>query len=146
MAEQPDPAPRHVLLVDDEHEFLDELTLYLRRRGWTVTATHAPQEALAQLGMHADIAVVVTDVRMASLDGFQLARRIQREHAGSRAVTVVVVTGHGALMIKNDTEVPPDLPILRKPLVMSGFLATLDAALGRSRAARAAAYACPARR
>lgn len=139
MASQLETPPRHVLLVDDEHEFIDELALYLRRRGWTVTASNAPYEALAQLERHDDIDVVVTDVRMADLDGFQLARRIRCRHAGPRAVAVVVVTGHGELINQDEANAAEDLEILRKPLSMPCFLATLEAALDRSRAARAAA-------
>ncbi len=132
MSPNPTPALRHVLLVDDEHAFVDALRLYLRRRGWTVTASHSPQEALAQLERHGDIAVVVTDVRLAAQDGLELARRIVRDCTGGRAVAVVVVTGHGELATGVSADPVPGPPVLRKPLGMPCFLETLEAALARA--------------
>lgn len=138
MPEEPHPADRHVLLVDDEPDFLDELALYLRRRGWTVTTSASPCEAMAQLDLHAGIAVVVTDIRIGSLDGFDLARRIVRERRGRQAIAVMVMTGHGKMEARSHGGAPPDLPILRKPLLLPDFLATLDAGLACARQARAA--------
>ena len=140
---EPGVPPRHVLLVDDEPEFLQELGPYLRARGWTVTTSPAPPEALVQLDTHADIAVVVTDVRIADRDGLELAHRILRERTGPTAVAVVVVTGHGELRGSNPSSAPMELPILYKPLAMGVFMATLDAAACRAHAARMAACGNP---
>lgn len=136
MPEEQPLADKHVLLVDDEHVFLEELALYLRRRGWTVTTSPTPCEAVAQLDRHAGIAVVVTDVRIGNLDGFDLARRIERERHGARAVAVVVMTGHGELAMRNTACPPPGPPVLRKPLALPAFLATLEAAFARAVQAR----------
>lgn len=138
MPEDSDAADKHVLLVDDEQAFLEELALYLRRRGWTVTTSATPCEAMVTLDRHAGIAVVVTDVRIGSHDGFDLARRIRSDRHGRRAVSVVVMTGHGELAAGTDTGLPPDQPVLRKPLALPGFLAALDAALTHAREARVA--------
>ncbi len=138
MPGEPQPAGRHVLLVDDEPAFLDELALYLRRRGWTVTNCATPCEVMAQLDLYAGITVVATDVRLGSLDGFELAGRIQRERQGHRAVAVVVMTGHGDLTKRERMDQSPGLPVLRKPLNLPVFLAALDAALARATRERAA--------
>ena len=97
-----------------------------------------------QLETHTDIAVVVTDVRIADRDGLELANRILRERTGPTAVAVVVVTGHGELRERNTTAAPIKLPILCKPLVMGDFMKALDAAICRARAARAAEAHQPA--
>lgn len=131
-------ADRHVLLVDDEPDFLDELRRYLRRRGWTVTATGTPGEALAQLNAHAGITVVVTDIRIGDLDGCDLATRILHEHCDRQAVSVMVVTGDGERAARSITDSPMDLPILHKPLAVPAFLEMLEAAHGRAKACRAA--------
>lgn len=139
MNPEPAQARRHVLLVDDEHDFVAELRLYLGRRGWAVTVSHSPQEALAQLKRHGDITVIVTDMRLAALDGLELARQVLREYNGQRAVAVLVVTGHGELAAQPGAPAPPALPILRKPLDMACFLTTLEAAVARAQDARRAA-------
>lgn len=137
MPEEHHPADRHVLLVDDEPCFLVELGLYLRRRGWTVTTSQTPHEAQAQLDANTGITVVLTDVRLGNLDGFDLARRIRHERIGRRAVAVVVMTGHGELATVGNAAPPIELPILRKPLAVPHFLATLEAAFAKAQAARA---------
>ena len=133
----------HVLLVDDEPEFLQELGSYLCKRGWTVSTSPSPSEALVQLDTHADIAVVVTDVRIANSNGFELAQRIRQERTGTMAVAVVVVTGHGDGSGEPSNPARQELTILRKPLAIDVFMTTLAAAMDSVRAERKAACGHP---
>ena len=141
MADPSGLAARHVLLVDDEADFLAELKYYLGRRGWVVSTSDTPAGALARLEAHPDIAVMVTDVRLADLDGFALASQVQRTYTGCKAVAVMVVTGHGELAGRGCADTSVDLPILPKPLAMRPFVKLLEAALDRALTARAAGQA-----
>lgn len=143
MADPSSLAAKHVLLVDDEADFLAELKYFLGRRGWVVSTSDTPAGALARLEAHPDIAVMVTDVRIADLDGFALAAEVQRDYTGHREVAVMVVTGHGELAGRANTATTDNLPILPKPLAMPNFIRLLEAALARALSARAAGQAPP---
>jgi DNA-binding NtrC family response regulator len=82
-----------VLVVDDERSMVDLIRDGLGRRDCTVTCAGSAQEAL-ELLPHADVDVVVTDLRMGGMSGLDLCERI----AGSRPdLPVIVVTAFGSL-------------------------------------------------
>jgi signal transduction histidine kinase len=83
----------HVLLVDDEVDFVTSLGQRLVLRGLpTLTASSGP-EALSLLDDH-PVDVVVLDVRMPGMDGIETLRRIKEAHP---RVEVVMLTGHADL-------------------------------------------------
>ena len=65
----PEELPR-VLLLDDEADVLESLSLYLRRHVRTVTATRG-EDALRILAEEGPFAVVISDLRMPEMDGAQ---------------------------------------------------------------------------
>lgn len=69
--------PAEILLVDDEEDILPEYAEFLTHRGMTVQISSDPEQA-AQLALsRSEISVVVTDLRMAKLDGAMLIRRVR---------------------------------------------------------------------
>lgn len=87
---EPGSARPLVLCIDDEPHNLDLLDRVLRRRFDVVTETH-PEAALDALGAHDDIAVVLSDFRMPTMDGVELLTRV----GGLRPdVRRVLVTGY----------------------------------------------------
>ena len=82
---------RRALVVDDSPDVADMLTIVLRQAGYEVTtlysATHALMAALTQR-----FDVIVSDIGMPGMDGYELARRL-RELPEYRAVPMVAVTG-----------------------------------------------------
>lgn len=79
-----------VLLVDDDQDFLDIMTLNFEQDGWDVTAVHTSHAARELLGtMRPDLAVL--DLMMEHMDtGFTLAHMIKRIDKG---IPVLLVTG-----------------------------------------------------
>ena len=83
----------HVLLVDDEVDFVASLGQRLELRGLpTLTATSGPDAIEILRGQPVD--VVVLDVRMPGMDGIETLRRIKEAHP---LVEVVMLTGHADL-------------------------------------------------
>ncbi len=66
-----------LLIVDDEPLNTQLLTLLLTNEGYAVTVAQAPTEALALLS-HNTYALILLDVMLPEMDGFELCRRIRR--------------------------------------------------------------------
>ena len=97
-APAPDTAPpaengRRVLVVDDNVDAAQSLALLLEMSGHEV---HLAYDGLS--GVAAAIAyqpeVVLLDIGLPELDGYEVARRIRRQHA-LRSIRLVALTGYG---------------------------------------------------
>ncbi|KEF35402.1 histidine kinase [Deinococcus sp. RL] len=115
----------HLLVVDDEQQILELLTLTLELQGFTVTPARSGPAALAALEQMEQSArlpdVIVMDVLMAPWDGFETVRRLHAQ-LGERLPPVVFLSGLNR---------PPALPAeltceyLVKPFRPSELLACL---------------------
>ncbi len=119
-----------VLCVDDESRVLDALGRLLRGRYEVVTASSGAA-GLEVLASGDPFAVVVSDMRMPSMNGAEFLRRV-RETAP--ATTRMLLTGHAeleaAIAAVNDANV---FRFLCKPCPPESFLAALDAAVEQHR-------------
>jgi two-component system, OmpR family, alkaline phosphatase synthesis response regulator PhoP len=68
-----------ILLVDDEENIRDLAALYLEKEGFTVESAANGKEALARF-QQSPPAMVILDVMMPGIDGFEVCREIRREH------------------------------------------------------------------
>jgi CheY-like chemotaxis protein len=85
------PSPTVLLVEDDRHDrqlFADWLT----DAGFWVTQAHNGMQALEQ-ALHAVPDVVVTNLNIPGIDGFELTRRLKLDER-TRAVPVIAVTGY----------------------------------------------------
>jgi DNA-binding response OmpR family regulator len=80
-----------ILIVEDDEDLVRLATLWLERAGYGVQ--HAPDgpSALKMLAGDPPPAVVLLDVMLPKMDGFEVLRRIRAE-ARTRSVPVVMVT------------------------------------------------------
>jgi signal transduction histidine kinase len=85
------PDPVKILLVDDQPGKLLSYEAILGSLGDTLIKAASAQEALAQLLRHDDIAVVLIDVQMPDVDGFELAAMI-REHPRFQETALIFVS------------------------------------------------------
>jgi len=74
---------KRVLLVDDEPDIVSVLKQGLKLKGFEVDGFTDPQKALEkfQPGYYA---IVVTDIKMPVINGFQLCRKIQEKDSSVR--------------------------------------------------------------
>lgn len=83
--------PTRVLLVDDEVDFVEMLSLRLNEVGERVTPAYSGKECLEILGQKS-IDVVILDIRMPGMDGIETLREIKKKFP---LVEVMMLTGHG---------------------------------------------------
>lgn len=80
----------HVLVVDDEELNVRFLSTYLSRKGYTVSTAQTGQQALNQIKEKMPD-VVLLDVMMPEMDGFEVCRRL-REDPATHMLPVIMVT------------------------------------------------------
>lgn len=68
-----------ILVVDDEKEITDLISLYLQSENYTVYSFYDPIEA-CRLAEAEDMDLAILDVMMPTLDGFSLCQKIREHH------------------------------------------------------------------
>jgi len=82
-----------ILLVDDEKEFVEQLSERLKLRNYDVSAAYSGEEAVDKI-RHFLFDVVILDVSMPGMDGIEALRAIK----SARPLTeVIMLTGHGTV-------------------------------------------------
>lgn len=81
-----------VLVVDDEKSMCDFLEIMLKKEGYQVRTTTDPREAL-ELVEKEPFHLVLTDVRMPEIDGFQVLRRVKEVQPET---LVIMITAYGS--------------------------------------------------
>jgi len=84
--------PARIMLVDDEKDFVEMLSLRLKELGQKVVPAYSGKECLETLG-NADIDVVILDIKMPGMDGIETLREIKKRFP---LVEVIMLTGHGS--------------------------------------------------
>jgi two-component system response regulator GlrR len=84
---------RRILLVDDDTDLLRLLSMRLSAAGYAVTQVESAEQAMARFPvLRPDL--VVTDLRMAGMDGLGLFEEIRKIHA---SMPVIILTAHGSI-------------------------------------------------
>ncbi len=107
-----------VLVVDDEEDFQQLLTMRLELRGYDTTSVGTGEQALASLAQRpAD--VVVLDVRLPGMDGIQTLERIRQSHPASQ---VIMLTGYADPSIIAKVEARGAFAFMMKPVLIGELL------------------------
>ena len=85
-----EPKPHHVLVVDDDDRIRDLLSRFLRERGLRVSAAENGERAL-DLAERMRFDLVVLDVMMPGVDGFEVTRRVRQ----TSETPVLLLTARG---------------------------------------------------
>jgi CheY-like chemotaxis protein len=85
-----DPTERSILIVDDDRFLLDMYSLKFKERGFAVHAALGSMEALERLqeGVRPD--VVLLDIVMPAMDGFEFLEKVKKEHLTGEAKLIVL--------------------------------------------------------
>ena len=86
------PAGHRVLVVDDEQNLVEVVTMALRFQGFTVETAATGREALAAVAKFKPH-LMVLDVMLPDMDGFEVAKRLGAQRAG---VPIIFLTARDA--------------------------------------------------
>ncbi|MGH7500496.1 MAG: HAMP domain-containing protein [Longimicrobiales bacterium] len=119
-----DLVDRKVLVVDDDVRNIFALSSVLERRGMKALTANTGREAIAMLEATPDVAIVLMDIMMPEMDGYQTMHTI-RQNATFRRLPIVALT---AKAMKGDREKCLDAgasDYLAKPVNTEQLLSTL---------------------
>ena len=118
----------HVLVVEDEPLAAGQMARYLEAKGYRASTVG---DGLAGLRVHrkdpADI--VVTDLRMPHLDGYEFIRELRRDNPD---LPIIVVTGH-MRMEGGEEERTGAAVVLKKPINLRELAQTVERMLKKTR-------------
>lgn len=118
-----------VVIIDDEDEIRTLMELALAKPGRTVVGFSDSSEALAYLREDRPVDVIVSDVRMAGMDGYALVQRLQ-ENIATAGTPVIFVSANDAADNRL-SETGADVEYLRKPFDIADLRARVDALAAR---------------
>ena len=125
-----DLVSRTVLLVDDDARNIFALSSVLERRGMRVLTATTGNEAIKLIELNNDIAIVLMDIMMPEMDGYQTMEEI-RKNANFRRLPIIALT---AKAMKGDREKCLDAgasDYLAKPVNTEQLLSALRSWLHR---------------
>ena len=109
-----------ILLVDDEKQFVDTLSERLEMRGFTARVAYDGPQALEMVKMPTD--VIVLDLRMPGMDGFEVLRAVKKSNPD---VQVIILTGHGGDAEEKTAYRMGAYSFLRKPMDIDDLLSSI---------------------
>ena len=112
-----------VLVVEDDPEVRAVLEHKLRDAGYDVESATDGREALERIRARGEVDVVVSDVVMPRMGGFELSRVLAREIPD---LPVVLLTGYA------DRSFEGPWPVLEKPVRRRDLLAAMSSVLGKT--------------
>jgi CheY-like chemotaxis protein len=126
------PAPRRVLVVDDDQAVRETLVQGLSREGYVVRAASDVGDAVALLGRE-PVDLVVTDLVLPGGSGLEVARTVKRAQPGT---PVILVTGWPGRVAPETLETHGIDAVVEKPVGLDTLRATVATLLERASARR----------
>lgn len=104
---------KRILLIDDEEDILDILTIHLEGLGWEVDAITDPTTTLEQLDKE-EYFLLITDIAMPEISGDELIELVAAHYPG---LSLAIMTGFGYDPSHNILKLNKkfDCPIILKP-------------------------------
>jgi len=119
-----------ILVVDDEESVRDLLQRVLKEAGYNVVTAANGQEALDKMS-ELSIGVVLLDIKMPGLDGFQVLDHIRQRSD----IPVIMLTAIGEVTNVRDSLALGADDYIRKPFKTRELLARIQAKLRRAETA-----------
>ena len=118
---------KHILVVDDHFEMLEFLRsmLEMSNQDYEVLAVPSAEEGFFEL-QRAQFDLIITDVRLPGMSGFDLVRRVRTL---GRKTPVIMITGYSSTEGKKEAEALDVYRYYKKPLDTDSMLTAVHTAL-----------------
>jgi DNA-binding response OmpR family regulator len=67
-----------ILVVDDDKEIVELLSIYLKNEGYEPIAAYSGKEALTKLSTNPEIALMILDIMMPQMSGLKLSKKLEK--------------------------------------------------------------------
>ncbi|MDO5536005.1 MAG: sigma-54 dependent transcriptional regulator [Desulfovibrionaceae bacterium] len=122
----------HLLVIDDEKNYLLVLQTLLEDEGYTVTAINDPETALAFL-QESEVDVVITDMKMPKVSGTEILAQVKKQQPH---IPVLIMTAFGSIESAVETMKYGAFDYITKPFSNDELLLSIHNAVELSRAHR----------
>lgn len=113
--------PKKILVVDDEKDIVEVISMYLERENYELLAAYDGQEALQKI-ISQSPDLIVLDIMMPKMDGHSLNIKL-KENPETKDIPVIIITGKGHLReIITAREDVTVVDYLEKPFQMNELL------------------------
>lgn len=68
-----------ILVVDDDKEIVELLSIYVKNEGYEVIKAHDGKEALSKIATHPEIDLMILDIMMPKMDGMEVVKELRKE-------------------------------------------------------------------
>ncbi|KAB2689880.1 response regulator [Brucella intermedia] len=127
-----------ILLIDDEEDLLEVLAVALRNEGYNCLQSSSAAGALKLLDRTPEIDVVVSDIRLPTMCGIELTRRVRERYAERSWLQIIFITGHATLDNSINALRLAAVDYLYKPVRGPELLLSIGKAAGKAKALRTA--------
>ncbi|MDP6380038.1 MAG: response regulator, partial [Phycisphaerae bacterium] len=118
-------ADKNILIVDDDPIILKSLSEFLRLEGYGVAEAMSFEKAINRLERR-PFQVVVADVSMPEVDGFELLRVMRNRYPDT---AVIMITGYGTISSAVEAIRQGAFDYLTKPIIDDEIRITIDRAI-----------------
>lgn len=125
--------PLRVLVIDDEPNHAEAVAESLERVGYQCALAHSGSAGAQHIDQE-EFDVILTDLRMADLDGLAIVRKVKQDQPTAE---VVVITGHGDIQSAVEAIKQGASHYLQKPVDMAELRAIVGRASEKARLLRA---------
>jgi two-component system chemotaxis sensor kinase CheA len=126
----PGRQPRKVLVVDDQFSARELQRGILETAGYSVQVAQNGRDALRKIAETADLDLVMTDVQMPEMDGFELLEAIRADRGHGSLPVVVVTTLGDEQSRKRGAEAGADAYVVKQDYDQDALLETIDHLVG----------------
>ena len=117
---------RMILVVDDDRDTADTIALLLESTGFPAVCAYSARDGLDRLDERGDFDLVISDIRMPGLDGFDFLRVVRHRFP---QMPVVLTTGQP---VDDEDVIPRGARILQKPFAVADLQRAVDELLADS--------------
>lgn len=117
-----------ILVVDDDKEIVELLSIYIKNEGYDPIAANSGQEALDALAAHSDIALMVLDIMMPGIDGIEVVKRVRK----NSQIPIIIVSAKTTDMDKIQGLITGADDYVTKPFNPLEIMARIRSLLRRS--------------